>query len=120
MNKKEIVADTKYIAYCGLYCAACSRFIKGKCLGCQRNDKASWCKVRKCCMQKNIASCADCDECTNAKDCKLHNNFMSKLFALVFKSDRYACLQMIKDEGYDNFAKFMAENQLATIKGKKK
>jgi deoxyhypusine synthase len=120
MKNIELIADTKQIAYCGLYCGACPKFLKGKCPGCIKNEKASWCKVRKCCMQKNIASCADCDEFENAKECKLHNNFMAKLFALIFKSDRYACLELINENGYENFAKFMAENKLVTIKKTKR
>ena len=117
---KTVQIDVNQIAYCGLYCAACSKFIKGKCPGCQKNEKASWCKVRKCCMRKQISSCADCDEFTDVKECKLHNNFMGKVFAILFNSDRYACLEMIKNEGYENFAKFMAENQIPSLKRKRK
>ena len=120
MKKHKILIDTKQIAYCGLYCGACHKFLKGKCPGCHNNEKAGWCKVRKCCMQKKISSCADCDEYANAKECKMHNNFFGKVFAVLFNSDRYACLDLIKAEGYENFAKFMGENQLTTLKRKRK
>ena len=120
MGKKEIIIDTKQIAYCGLYCGACPKHLKGKCPGCHNNEKASWCKVRKCCIEKNIGSCADCNEFENVKDCKLLNNFLAKVFAVLFNSDRHACLDMIKAEGYENFAKFMADNNKVTLKRKKK
>ena len=56
---KDIAADPKLIAYCGLYCGACGRYRKDSCPGCQQNQKASWCKVRTCCMDGNLQSCAD-------------------------------------------------------------
>ena len=70
---------------------------------------------------QNVAyrpSCADCKEFTNAMDCKKFNNFMAKLFGFVFKSDRNACLNMIRNNGYENFASYMAGNKLVTIKKK--
>ena len=42
---KEIVADTNLIGYCGLYCGACKRYLKDKCPGCHKNEKAAWCKT---------------------------------------------------------------------------
>ncbi|RPH31810.1 MAG: DUF3795 domain-containing protein [Bacteroidales bacterium] len=113
---KEIVNDTKLIAYCGLYCGSCSKFLKESCPGCAGNEKATWCKVRSCNMEHGYVSCADCKEYSNAMDCKKFNNFMSKLFGFVFKSDRNACVNMIRSNGYENFASYMASNKLVTIK----
>jgi hypothetical protein len=113
---KEIVPDTKLIAYCGLYCGSCRSFLKESCPGCADNKKATWCKVRTCNMEHNYASCADCKEFPNAMDCKKYNNFMSKLFGFVFKSDRNACVNMIRSNGYEKFANYMAENKLQSIK----
>ena len=42
---KEIVADPKLVAYCGLYCGACGAYLRGRCPGCIENYKATWCKV---------------------------------------------------------------------------
>ncbi|MCP4673622.1 MAG: DUF3795 domain-containing protein, partial [Desulfobacula sp.] len=70
---KEITKNTQMIAKCGLYCGACPRFLKEKCNGCKGNEKASWCKLRTCCIDKNIDSCADCDEFTDVMDCKKYN-----------------------------------------------
>lgn len=112
----EIVKDANSIAYCGLYCAECGRYKKGSCPGCQKNEKASWCKVRSCCMTNQYKSCADCKEFSNPMDCKKYNNFMAKLFGFVFQSDRSACINMIKAKGYENFAAYMAGNKLQTMK----
>lgn len=114
----EIVKDKKFVAFCGLYCGACKRFIDKKCPGCRDNIKAAWCKVRTCCMGKNYQSCADCQEFAKASDCKKFNNIFSKFFALVFGSDRQACVDRIKETGYDSFAQEMAEKGSHTIKKK--
>jgi len=112
----QISPDKNLIANCGLYCGACNKYIQKKCPGCKDNVKASWCKVRSCCIENKYASCADCVTFTNAKDCKKFNNVFSKLFGLIYKSDRNACICMIKEKGYDSFAEFMASNNLQSIK----
>jgi hypothetical protein len=113
---KEIVADKKQVAYCGLYCGSCKRFLNDGCLGCAGNEKATWCKVRSCCISNNFSSCADCTKFENASDCKDFNNFISKMFALIFRSDRNACISYIKSNGYDKYAEMMAENKIMSIR----
>jgi len=113
---KEIVADKALIAYCGLYCGACRKYLKGSCPGCRENNKASWCKIRSCNLEHGYSSCADCKDFANPMDCKKFNNFISKIFALIFKSDRAACIEKIKEAGYEGFAKYMAENKLQSVK----
>ena len=114
--EKEIVNDANLIAYCGLFCAECRGYKKGTCAGCQKNENATWCKVRTCCMNNNYKSCADCKEFSNAMDCRKYNNFISKAFGFIFRSDRGACIAMIKEKGYENFAAYMAENKLQSMK----
>ncbi len=114
--EKEIMNDTKLIAYCGLYCAACGKYVNGKCPGCADNAKASWCKIRMCCIENNYKSCADCKEFSNVNDCKKYNNIISKLFGLIFRSDRAACISCIKEKGYDNYAAYMTENKIQGFK----
>lgn len=116
--KAEIQNNPALIAYCGLYCAACNRYLNGKCPGCQQNSKAGWCKVRSCNMEHKYASCADCETYSNPMDCKLFNNPVSKIFAFVFRSDRPASLKLIKEMGYSNYAAYMTENKLQVIKRK--
>ena len=113
---REVVADAGLVAYCGLYCGACGSYLKEKCPGCHKNTKAGWCKIRLCCIERNITSCAVCTEFKDPKHCKKFNNVMSKLFAMLFKSDRPACIAQIKVLGLEGHAKKMAELKKQTIK----
>ena len=114
---KRITNDPQHIAACGLYCGACRKFLNGKCPGCKENEKASWCKIRKCCRERGIHTCAECDK--DVKECKIHNNLVGKLFAFLFSSDRTACIHYIKEHGEDAFAKTMADKKQMTIKKRK-
>jgi hypothetical protein len=115
---EQKIADKNLVAFCGLYCGECKAYKKGKCPGCQKNEKATWCKIRTCCREKGICSCADCNDFTNACECKKFNNIFSKFFALVFKSDRQACIDKIKEIGYAAFAEEMTKRGAHTIKKK--
>jgi hypothetical protein len=44
------------------------------------------------------------------------NNFFSKVFAFIFRIDRLAGITMIKEKGYENFAKRLAEEKRVAIK----
>lgn len=114
--KTDIEVDENLIAYCGLYCGACFKYLKKKCPGCRENEKATWCKIRTCTLENNLKSCAECKDFTDLHDCKKFNNFMSKIFEFAFRSNRYACIDMIKEVDYESFAKYMAEKKLVTIK----
>jgi len=113
---QEIKADSKLVAFCGLYCGACRAYLKGKCKGCADNVKAGWCKVKKCCTENSYKSCADCHDFSDLKECGKLNNFISKLFEIFFRSDRIGCLEAIRVEGYDKFAEEMAANRAMTKK----
>jgi hypothetical protein len=114
---KEIKADTNMIAFCGLYCGACNAYLKGKCPGCRDNVKATWCKIRQCCMENHLQSCADCKE-TSLEACKKYTNFMSNMIGFILNSDRKACIERIRTEGYDVYAKEMTEARRQTIRRK--
>ncbi|MBU2514171.1 DUF3795 domain-containing protein [bacterium] len=116
---KEITADKTLVAYCGLYCGACKKYRVGKCPGCHKNSKASWCKVRSCCLKNGFTSCADCKQYTNIMDCKWFNNFIAKAFGFVFNSDRNSCIQRISEVGIEVFSQEMTENGTVTHKRKK-
>ena len=110
----EIKTDRLYIAACGLYCGACRKYRMGKCPGCKNNEKASWCKIRKCCSEKGFHTCAECDK--DVEGCRLHNNFVSKLFAFLFRSDRPACIRYIREHGEQAFAEEMTRLGHQTFK----
>ena len=117
MEKRQVVEDKNLIAYCGLYCGACGAYLKGKCPGCKDNVKATWCKLRTCCIDNKFLSCADCKE-IELMSCKKYNNFISKFMGLILNSNRSACIERIKVIGYEAFAAEMAKDKKQTIKRK--
>ena len=116
MALSETVADPGLVARCGLYCGACKAYLKGRCPGCHENVKATWCNVRLCCKEQEFASCADCSDFTDPMQCTHFNNFMSRFFGLVFRSDRAACIRQIRELGLEGHAADMAAKKRHTIK----
>jgi hypothetical protein len=108
--------DKDLVAFCGLYCGACKAYLGEKCAGCRESAKRSWCKVRACCLERGFASCADCGEFPDPARCGKFNNFMSKLFGLLFRSDRRACILRLREMGREAFAAEMAAAGLQSIK----
>lgn len=113
---RTLVANEELVACCGLYCGACRSYLVGKCPGCRENPKAGWCKVRSCCQENSFITCADCTKHPDPVECRRFNNVMSRLFKLVFRSDRAACIAVIKEHGVEAFARGMAERRIQTIK----
>ncbi len=113
---KEIVADTSLVARCGLYCGACKRYLKGGCPGCTANVKASWCKVRTCCIEHEHASCADCVDFDDPKKCGKYNSFVARLFGVILRSDRRSCIMQIKEHGAEVYAETMAASGAMTLR----
>lgn len=111
---QEIKADKKLVAACGLYCGACRSYLSGKCPGCSENSKATWCKVRSCCKENNLASCADCNAIP-LKDCRKYNTFIASMIGFVLNSDRPACIGRIREVGYEGFAAEMAAARRPTL-----
>ncbi|HEX2970498.1 MAG TPA: DUF3795 domain-containing protein [Bacteroidales bacterium] len=114
---KEVPVNRNMIAYCGIYCGACKSYLKGKCPGCRENEKMSWCDVRKCNIENNFNTCADCT-LQPLRECKKYNTFISKVIGIILNSDRTACIERIRAIGPDGFAAEMAEKKLQTIKRK--
>ncbi len=112
----EIAVTSELVARCGLYCGACKKYQKGSCPGCQGNEKATWCKVRTCCLEHDYSSCAMCDDFPDPQRCKKFNNFFSRIIGFVLRSDRRACILQIKESGLDEHARRMAELGRPSIK----
>jgi len=113
---KAIVSDQALVAYCGLYCGACRRYLSDKCPGCRENQKATWCKLRTCGIENGYASCAECTAFSDPKECRKFNNFMSTLFGFIFRSDRAACIRQIRELGIQAHADRMSALGQHTIK----
>lgn len=64
----------------------------------------------------DIKTCAECTEYSDPRTCKKYNNFMSRLFGLVFNSDRAACIAQIKQLGLGGHATAMAKLERPVIK----
>lgn len=111
---KKIESNTKLIAACGLYCGGCRKYRMGKCPGCHENEKASWCKIRKCCMENKFHTCAECD--MDVTQCQRHNNLISKIFAIIFRSNRAACIRYIREKGEQAFAEEMTNRGTQTMR----
>jgi len=113
---KEIISDASLVAYCGLYCGACRAYLKERCQGCHENIKATWCKIRSCCINNQYSTCADCKEFSDPNDCGMFNNLISKVFSIIFRSNRAACIRQIRDMGIKGHADRMAGLECQSIK----
>ena len=98
------MSEELMLAYCGLVCNECGAFKKQKCEGCHSEKPLNKrCKVKRCAMDKDITTCADCDEYEDLAKCRKLNNFISKIFKLIFKSDRLGNLTLIRQNGTEKF-----------------
>jgi hypothetical protein len=61
------------------------------------------CRVRACAFERGFATCAECEE---METCRILNNFISKVFSFIFRSDKMVSLRMIRDEGMEKFIAF--------------
>lgn len=102
------------VAHCGLYCGECSKFKKGNCSGCYSNDKATWCDIKKCCLDNGFSTCAECD-IIPIGECKKFNNAFSKLISFTTGVDRIRCIERIKQIGTESFALEMARLQYKSL-----
>ena len=106
---KPIVADAALVASCGLYCGACGRHRRGSCPGCRENVRASWCKIRSCCIEHGYATCADCTTHANPRECRHFSHPIARVLGFILRSDRAACIRRIREVGGEAFAAEMAE-----------
>lgn len=107
--------NPELVAYCGIYCGACRSYAIGRCPGCRKSEKATWCKVRTCCINNKYATCANCTTHCDPRACKVYHNPISRLFGFVFRSNRAACIQRIREVGTTTFAREMAERRRYTL-----
>ena len=85
---------TLLVAYCGLYCGNCGSYKKGRCKGCQDGGGFASCTLKKCCVESNFRTCAQCEEFI---ECRKLNNFMARIFSFLFRTDRMGNLKAINN-----------------------
>ena len=92
------------IAYCGIICSNCGQFRKGKCQGCASGrQRFSSCPVRKCNIEKKQRNCSECKAFTDYRDCKKIWNFIAKIFHYLFRANRIANLEQMREIGIEQF-----------------
>lgn len=111
----SVEVNPQLVAACGIYCGACSKYKKGKCPGCHKNEKASWCKIRTC-SDRTGQTCAGCTTHEDIKKCKQFHNPVARIFEFIFRSNRCGSLKLIKKIGEKAYAKQMAESGRVVLK----
>jgi hypothetical protein len=93
------------IGCCGAYCKTCPEYRKDRCNGCkigyddgQRDIGRARCKMKVCCIGKDLNTCADCD---NYSTCETIQGFYRKK-GYKYKKYEEATL-FIRKKGYGNF-----------------
>ena len=92
------------IGCCGAYCKTCKAYGE-PCKGCkigfsngERDVSKAKCKIKICCITKNLNSCADCgsyDECATIQNFHNHDGY---------KYGKYKqAIEYIKGNGYERF-----------------
>jgi len=102
MTKKEIIDS---IAYCGLICKLC--FKADECAGCKsaknncgKHLSESGCCQRKCCIDKNINGCWECEAFPCNKD----------MYSDSHDGKIKAFAMCIKEDGIEQFVDYVLEN----------
>jgi len=118
---RDIEANADLVAMCGLYCGACGSYRKGKCPGCRKNEKATWCKTRTCALTKNYCTCAECGTYQDpGSECRYLHNPIATVFSFIFNSNRPACLRRIREVGREGYAREMAAQEKQSIPRREK
>ena len=113
---KTIAPDNKNIAACGLYCGACRKFLAEKCSDVNQIKKQLGVKSAHVAKKTSLILVLNAPH--DVRECKLFSNWISKVFAFLFNSDRSACISYIKEQGEQAFAEEMTKRKCQTIRRK--
>ncbi|UWG95476.1 DUF3795 domain-containing protein [Dehalobacter sp. DCM] len=108
------------IGCCGAYCGTCPIIKNKQCKGCklgydngERNIDKARCKIKVCCIKKDLDSCADCSELL---ECSTINDFYNKK---GYKYQKYKeAAYYIREYGYIRFLEIA--NNWTNVYGKYK
>ena len=122
-TSNQIVTDENLVSYCGFYCGACSKNLKGQCKGCKGDNPDcavgySACKVRPCCLENGYSNCADCKKYDSVRDCKDYNPLMIRIGQFITRTNRRKGIEMIKEKGITGFMSFMIDKRWVIMKNK--
>ena len=53
---------TSTVAYCGLVCGVCRNAVEKRCAGCRNGGGNKNCYQKKCCVEKGLDGCWQCEE----------------------------------------------------------
>ena len=98
------------LAHCGLLCSRCGMFTRGKCGGCHEKPMNGRCGVKKCCLEREYATCAECSDFSDLKKCRKLYNFISKIFSFIFRTNRIANLYRVREIGIESFKNETTDN----------
>jgi hypothetical protein len=102
-NNQDVI-----VACCGLICSKCGFYTNNKCLGCRgKRPVFRNCKIRKCNIDNEHDTCADCRDFQEIRECNKLNNMIIKLFGFISGTNRIGNLDRIREIGLE---KFKAEN----------
>jgi hypothetical protein len=97
--------STLEIGCCGAYCGTCPEYRKARCRGCkigyesgERDIRRARCRMKICCIEKGLETCADCDDYVG---CRNIREFYGKN-AYKYRKYREATL-FIRERGYQAF-----------------
>src|ERR1035438_2622915 len=104
VSMRLMIADPTLVAACGLYCGSCGAYLKEECGGCLQSEEKLACGVRKCVIQKGMATCAHCGTHPEAMDCKKYNSATSTAFGSLSHCGRPSCLEEVRVLGLKAFS----------------
>ena len=110
------VVDESLVAYCGLYCGACSAYKKGKCPGCRETQKKAACKIRRCNVDAGYESCAACEQVSDVATCRRLNRPMFRIFGYVMNYDMILGVKLLRKIGRQAYAEQLAQSGLMWVK----
>lgn len=106
MNIEQIANS---VAYCGLICSLCRDDVECNCKTdnhCGKRLSKEGCFQFDCCVRKGINGCWECSEAPCDKDMFSPN----KTERISSRTKLRAFITCIKEDGIDNFAKYISNN----------